>query len=123
MNSDLGALVTESLMQSQEAQKVKNWELAWTFLAEAHILSQSHPWLHTMVHWKMLGLGFRQFDLREVRGQVFRLLLAAPGSAIGKYPTGNTGRSNVSAFLEMPIPEHLRVKLAKVSKNSLGKMR
>ena len=36
-------------------------------------------------------------------GQVGRLIVAGPGSALGRYPVGNTGRANVSAFEPMPI--------------------
>jgi hypothetical protein len=36
------------------------------------------------------------------------LLLAPLGSLTGRLPIGNTGRSNVSAFLPMAIPQDLR---------------
>jgi hypothetical protein len=40
-------------------------------------------------------------------GQIFRLVVAAPGSWTGRYPVGNTGGADVSAFRPMPIPEDL----------------
>jgi hypothetical protein len=56
----------------------------------------------------MISCGVRRHDPREVAGQLLRLLLAGPGSLTGRYPAGNTGGANVSAFLPMPIPEDLR---------------
>lgn len=112
MNPNLSKLVKEAVSAAQEAERARNWDQAWESLAEAHIFSQSDPWLHSAVHWKMLGLGWRQRNWREIQGQVLRLLLAAPGSILGKYPVGNTGRSNVSAFQAMPVSDRIREKLS-----------
>ncbi len=46
----------------------------------------------------MLDFAFDQRDLREVVGQIVRLVLAPLGALIGRIPIGNTGRSDVSAF-------------------------
>ena len=54
----------------------------------------------------------RGTDLRESVGQLFRILVAAPGSWTGRYPAGNTGGANVSAFEPMPLPDDLRDLLA-----------
>jgi anti-sigma factor RsiW len=40
-----------------------------------------------------------------------RLLVAGPGSALGRYPVGNTGDANVSAVAAMPIPADLQAVL------------
>jgi len=56
----------------------------------------------------MLAAAVRRRDARELAGQVFRVLVAAPGSLTGRYPVGNTGGADVSAFAPMPIPEDLR---------------
>ncbi len=56
----------------------------------------------------MLGRGVADRDVGEVFGQVLRLMLAAPGSWLGRYPVGNTGRADVSEFAVMPIPDDLR---------------
>ncbi len=53
----------------------------------------------------------RRRDRKEIVGQVVRLVLAGPGSLNGKYPVGNTGGANVSAFAPMPIPDDLRAVL------------
>jgi hypothetical protein len=80
---------------------------SWAALERAHILSQSRVRLHITAHWRMFKLGWKTGDRQEIRGQFFRLLVAGPGSALGRAPIGNTGRSSVSAFVPMPIAEDL----------------
>lgn len=90
---------------------------SWAALERAHILSQSCVRLHVWAHWRMFKLGWRTGDRQEIRGQFFRLLVAGPGSALGRAPIGNTGRSSVSAFAPMPIADDLvdRLRAAGVS--------
>lgn len=80
---------------------------AWAALEFAHVLSQPWAGLHTRSHWAMFALAVRTVDVREALGQVARLALAAPGSATGRYPSGNTGRARVSMFAPMPVPDEL----------------
>ena len=63
---------------------------------------------HVLTHVDMLRYGVRHRDGREILGQLFRMVVAAPGSWAGKYPVGNTGAASVSAFEPMPIPDALR---------------
>ena len=63
---------------------------------------------HLRTHVAMLGSAVRRRDAHEILGQVFRLIVAGPGSLTGRYPVGNTGGANVSAFKTMSIPEDLR---------------
>jgi hypothetical protein len=63
----------------------------------------------------MLVAAFRRRDRHEVFGQVFRFVVAGPGSLTGRYPVGNTGSADVSAFEPMPIPEDLQEYLKEVS--------
>ncbi|MCP3819046.1 DUF3703 domain-containing protein [Streptomyces sp. A3M-1-3] len=79
----------------------------WRAAERAHILSQPWPWPHTRTHAVMLRLAVRDRDLREVLGQLVRLAVAAPGSAAGKYPDGNTGRTRAGLTTPMPIPDDL----------------
>ena len=79
----------------------------WRHLQRAHVLSQPIAGLHLKTHLAMLGSPVRRRDGHEIAGQLFRLIVAAPGSWSGRYPVGNTGGSDVSAFLEMPIPDDL----------------
>ncbi|MCF3182789.1 DUF3703 domain-containing protein [Streptomyces polychromogenes] len=79
----------------------------WRAAERAHILSQPWPWPHTRTHAVMLRLALRDRDMREVIGQLVRLAVAAPGSAAGKYPDGNTGRTRAGLTTPMPIPDDL----------------
>jgi hypothetical protein len=64
----------------------------------------------------MLWLALCTVDGRELAGQSYRLLLTPFGHLFNRLPLGNTGRSNVSAFKPMPIPEELREILTTVGK-------
>ena len=58
--------------------------------------------------WVLLGRAAFGVPLgAQVLGQIVRTLVAGPGSAVGRYPLGNTGRSNVPATQPMPVPEDL----------------
>ena len=83
----------------------------WHHLERAHVVSQPDPWLHTCNHFAMLTHAVRQRDRREAFGQVVRLIVAAPGSLSGRYPTGNTGRVAVGLMTPMHIPDDLAAEL------------
>ena len=76
-------------------------------LARAHILSQRYTRSHVYVHWLMFRAGLAARDMREVVGQVTRMIAAALFSRIW-VPIGNTGLANVSAVRPMPIPDDLK---------------
>ena len=80
----------------------------WRHLERAHIVSQPLAGRHVRIHIWMLRFALRGVDTREVLGQLFRILVAAPGSWTGRYPVGNTGGADVSAFEPMPMPNDLR---------------
>jgi hypothetical protein len=80
----------------------------WMHLERAHILSQPMAGAHVRTHLAMFGAALRRRDRHELVGQLFRMMVAAPGSVTGKYPVGNTGGADVSAFAPMPIPDDLR---------------
>jgi hypothetical protein len=61
----------------------------------------------------MLVHAWLKRDPREVVGQLVRILVAAPGSWLGRAPLGNTGGSNVGILTQMPLPEDLRAILGK----------
>jgi hypothetical protein len=83
----------------------------WRHLERAHILSQPMAGAHVRTHLAMLTCALRRRQAREIAGQVMRLVLAAPGSWTGRYPVGNTGGADVSAFRPMPVPDDLRAAL------------
>ncbi|MBG0832008.1 DUF3703 domain-containing protein [Planomonospora sp. ID67723] len=84
----------------------------WRHLERAHILSQPWAWPHTRNHMAMFALAVTQRDRREAFGQVIRILVAAPGSALGRYPEGNTGRTRAGLTRPMPMPADLATLMA-----------
>ncbi|MCY1076844.1 DUF3703 domain-containing protein [Archangium lansingense] len=99
------------LRQSAEAEARGDLPTAWTLLERAHILSQAHAGPHLWVHWRMFTFAWRRRNMHELLGQVPRLLLAGPGSLLGRAPLGNTGGASVGIFTPMPIPEDLQALL------------
>jgi hypothetical protein len=93
---------------ARAAQRGGDTTLEWRHLERAHILSQPLAGLHLRTHGVMLAAALRRRDARETIGQVTRVLLAAPGSLSGRYPVGNTGGADVSAFRPMAVPDDLR---------------
>ncbi|HEX6244302.1 MAG TPA: DUF3703 domain-containing protein [Polyangiales bacterium] len=105
MSPVLAAAFAEELRRAREARDA---EKVWHHLERAHVLSQAHAWPHVRVHLHMLIAGWRRGDAREVWGQLVRVLVAAPGSWLGRAPLGNTGGADVGILTPMPIPEDLR---------------
>ena len=98
---------SKELAAAQDAKRQHDSPEEWRHLQRAHVLSQPMAGPHLKTHLAMLGSAFRRRDGHEFAGQLFRLVVAAPGSWSGRYPVGNTGGSDVSAFLEMPISDDL----------------
>ncbi|MFE2287594.1 DUF3703 domain-containing protein [Streptomyces sp. NPDC059443] len=61
----------------------------------------------------MFRLAVRSRDRAEAAGQVVRILVAGVGSASGRVPYGNTGRTSAGLFTRMPLPQDLRVLLGR----------
>lgn len=89
--------------------------IAWRHLERAHIVSQPYLGPHLANHMAMLRFAVELHDWREAAGQAVRLALAPLGALTGRIPVGNTGRSSVSAFQPMPIPEDLQQAIRKWS--------
>lgn len=100
--------ITNELRIADELCTKGELDEAFHHLERAHVLGQTSTRHHTNVHWRMLKLGIRRRDWREVAGQVLRIGGAATKTPFGIYPTGNTGGANVSPFKPMPIPPDLR---------------
>lgn len=111
------------VLRSKEHTKKKEISLAWRLLEEAHILSQPYPGQHTYVHWEMLMLACKERSLKEIMGQIIRLIVAAPGSLLGKYPVGNTGRTNISMFRPMEIPRRIEEKMRHLDKEEAARIK
>lgn len=111
--SEVDRRIRELLTAARSTARDGEVDGAWERLADAHVLSQPWPLPHVRVHSAMLTQGWRGRDAREVAGQVFRLIVAAPGSLTGRYPAGNSGRSDVSAFVAAPVRDDLADLLAR----------
>ncbi|VXB55342.1 DUF3703 domain-containing protein [Pseudomonas sp. 8O] len=107
MQVELRKAIDEAFVQARQELRASRSAEAMVWLERAHILTQRRPWLHARSHWLMLRAGWQQGDMREVLGQMPRILAALLFSRIW-VPTGNTGRARVSAFQPMPISEELR---------------
>ena len=97
--------------EARDAHERGDFAGEWAHLERAHILSQPMAGRHVCTHVAMLHHGLHRHDRREVIGQLFRMLVAGPGSITGRYPVGNTGGARVSAMAVMPIPDDLRIVL------------
>jgi hypothetical protein len=93
---------------ARAARRHRDARNQWSHLERAHIISQAMAGRHVRTHLAMIRFALRRHDAHEIAGQAFRVLVAAPGSWSGRYPVGNTGGANVSAFEKMPIPDDLR---------------
>ncbi|MBZ9665685.1 DUF3703 domain-containing protein [Pseudomonas sp. LMG 31766] len=107
MQVELRKAIDEAFVQAQQELRARRSAEAMVWLERAHILTQRRPWLHARSHCLMLRAGWQQGDVREVLGQMPRILAALLFSRIW-VPIGNTGRARVSAFQPMPISKELR---------------
>jgi len=110
--------VQDELSQYERTIALGNRSAAFTHLENAHVLGQESTYWHVKVHYLMLLWGIEQQDPKEIFGQCIRILGAALFTAIKGVPSGNTGGSNVSPIVPMPIkPEHAEI-IAKAKENS-----
>ncbi len=101
----------DELHAGRQARATGDSAAEWAHLERAHVLSQPLAIAHIRTHLAMLGHGIRHRDRHEIAGQLVRLLVAGPGSAIRRYPLGNTGGADVSAVVPMPVPADLQTVL------------
>lgn len=99
-----------------ELIKTDNLQSAFYHLERAHVLGQSITLEHTRVHWLMLKIGWKQRNMREIFGQIIRIVGAFTKTPFGIYPNGNTGGANVWFFKPMPVPNDLQ-KIISQAKN------
>ncbi len=93
------------LAKQQYAQG--NLQISWRHLERAHILGQAWPIQHTIAHWKMMSFALRIKNIKEIIGQIPRLLVGGVKSFVGEIPVGNTGGANVPPLEPMEIPDDL----------------
>lgn len=117
MNASLKKYFIVEIESSKTAWAAGNIQVNWRHLERAHILSQAYAWPHIYVHWLMLTVAIRQKNIKEIAGQIIRLLVAGPGTLSGRAPLGNTGGANVGILQPMPIPPDLQAILDKDNLN------
>lgn len=118
MSDEIRHRIDSCIDGAKDARRNQEWVRCWSLLEDAHVLSQ--PWVrsHTRVHLAMLVAGWMSRDVTEVRGQLLRLLVSGPASAVGRYPIGNTGRSRVPATLPMPMKPELAALLKRAGEHA-----
>lgn len=97
----------DEVRMAKQALRRSDFETCFAHLERAHVLAQRMTGRHTYIHWLMLVAGLRRGDLREVVGQVPRMVASILFSRVW-VPRGNTGRARVSAVKSMSVPEDLR---------------
>lgn len=109
-SKNITPFVDTELTIARKARESGNVKAEFEHLENAHVLGQESTCLHVKVHILMLLWAFRNLQLKEFFGQLFRIIGAATKTAIGLVPEGNTGGANVSPFRVMPIkPEHQKI--------------
>jgi len=113
MPGSLKPFFKQSLNDYATAMKNKDLTGAWNYLERAHVIGQCYPYHHSLVHWKMLVFGCRIKSVKEVIGQIPRLLIGGVKSFVGTVPVGNTGGANVPPMRRMPIQQEIQEIFAK----------
>lgn len=75
-----------------------NYSQKMGVLEDAHLISQPYAFAHFKVHWEMFKLAFFFRQWSEFAGQIPRIILAIPGSWLGKAPKGNVGSTRMGIF-------------------------
>ena len=107
MTPQARAAYDEELRLAGAAEAAGDLDAAFAHLERAHILGQRRAFAHARTHLRMLRIGLRRRDAREVIGQLLRRPAALTKSRIW-VPVGNTGGANVPALRPMPVPDDLK---------------
>ncbi|MBD2166873.1 DUF3703 domain-containing protein [Calothrix membranacea FACHB-236] len=107
------AIVSEHFQSELHRAKIaiaeQDFETAWIALQRAHILGQQDAIAHTIAHWNMLKLAWRQRDFQEIIGQLISTLSAFPLTLLyGKNRYLRGGKANVNDSEKMSIPEDIQ---------------
>jgi hypothetical protein len=97
------------LCRAKTAITQQDFETAWTALQRAHILGQTDAIAHTIAHWNMLKLAWKQRDFQEVAGQLLPTLSAIPLTLlIGQMRALRGGKANINNSGKISIPEDIQ---------------
>ena len=75
MPKPLAPFYKKELTAAHSAFRKKHYKESWRHLERAHILGQAYPYEHSVVHWQMLCFGIKVKNIKEVTGQLPRLIL------------------------------------------------
>ena len=106
-HQQLKAEFSHQLQLGTTALKTKDYQLAFYHLENAHILGQKHVWRHTLSHYWMFIYGIKTKNIKEIIGQVFRIIASLIFTLIW-VPLGNTGGTNISPIKPIPIRKELQ---------------
>lgn len=106
-DSRIRSSVEAELVAAKVADRAGDPLTGFEHLERAHVLGQRSTLHHVHVHVLMLMWGIRRNDLREVMGQILRVIGAASMTWTGLVPQGNTGGANVGAFRTTAIADDL----------------
>jgi hypothetical protein len=97
------------LGRAKTAVTAQDFEVAWSALQRAHILGQRDAIAHTIAHWTMLKLAWKQRDFRELAGQLLPTVLAPPLTLLfGQIRSLRGGKAKVNDLEKMEIPEDIQ---------------
>ena len=102
-SGNIAPFIHAELNRASIAREKGNISAEFSHYENAHVLGQESTYWHVRVHVLMLNWAIRNCRVKEILGQLFRILGAATKTAFGWVPTGNTGGTNVSPFKSMPI--------------------
>ena len=114
--SELKGYIDDEIRKASDLAGTGRDAEAFSHLERAHVLGQSNTREHTRVHWLMFKSAVRHRDLREIWGQIVRIIGATTKTPLGIYPSGNTGGANVWFFKPMPVPDDLQAILDSTGK-------
>lgn len=104
MNRELKLAFASEMDRARSAYAAGDLDPCFRHLEQAHILGQRALFPHLVTHWWMLQVGIRRSDVREIKGQIARMVAAIFGWIFGWVPIGNTGGADVSPIKSMPVP-------------------
>jgi hypothetical protein len=108
MNTRRRRAFDREIALGRELIAVGEMERALRHLERAHVIGQTFVGAHAKSHWLMFTLEIRRGHIAAVFGQAVRLVLGVIGSAVGIVPTGNTGGTDISMFMRLPIAPELQ---------------
>lgn len=97
----------QQLNLGKVALKRKDFTISFYHFENAHILGQKHIVRHTISHYYMLVFGVKTKSVKEIIGQIIRIMASLLFTFIW-VPKGNTGGADSSPIKIMPIRDELK---------------